>query len=102
MKQNINTSSLTNFALVDDTIQLKLNFNTEVYIQDDIKIRLVKNIIERIDLTELRKVYSSFGRKTTVNPVTILQIIIFCYSEGIFSSREIEKSCIYDLRKKSS
>lgn len=56
MKQNNNnTSSLTNFTLVDDTIQLKLNFNTEVYIQDDVKLRLVKNMIERIDLTELKK-----------------------------------------------
>ena len=100
MKTVTNTSSLTNFTLVDDTIQLKLNFNTEVYIQDDIKLRLVKNIIERIDLTELRKIYSSFGRKATVNPVTMLQIIIFCYSERIFSSREIEKSCKYDLRIK--
>ena len=30
----------------------------------------------------------------------MLEIIIFCYSEGIFSSREIEKSCKYDLRIK--
>ena len=97
MKTTKNTLSLTNFTLADDTIQLKLNFNTEVYIQDDIKLRLVKNIIERIDLTELRKVYSSFGRKPTVNPITMLQIIIFCYSEGIFSSREIEKSCKYEI-----
>ncbi|WP_306483955.1 transposase [Anaerococcus sp.] len=28
----------------------------------------------------------------------MLQIIIFCYPERIFSSREIEKSCKYDLR----
>ncbi|ACV29731.1 hypothetical protein Apre_1711 [Anaerococcus prevotii DSM 20548] len=44
MKTVTNTSSLTNFTLVDDTIQLKLNFNTEIYIQDDVKLRLVKNI----------------------------------------------------------
>ena len=100
MKTVTNTSSLTNFTLVNDTIQLKLNFNTEIYIQNDVKLRLVKNIIERIDLAELKKVYSSFGRKPTVNPVTMLEIIIFCYSEGIFSSREIEKSCKYDLRIK--
>ena len=100
MKQNSNTSSLTNFTLVGGTIQLKLNFNTEVYIQDDIKLRLVKNIIERMDLINLKKVYSSLGRKPTVNPITMLQIIIFCYSEGIFSSRNIEKSCKYDLRIK--
>ena len=99
MKTVKNTlSSLTNFTLVGDTIQLKMNFNTEIYVKDDVKLRLVKNIIERIDLSELKKVYSSFGRKPTVNPVTMLQIIIFCYSEGIFSSRAIEKSCKYDLR----
>ena len=51
MKTFSNTSSLTNFTLVDDTIQLKLNINTEIYVQDDIKLRLVKNIIERINLT---------------------------------------------------
>ncbi|MBL7575822.1 transposase [Peptoniphilus asaccharolyticus] len=28
----------------------------------------------------------------------MLEIIIYCYSEGIFTSREIEKSCKYDLR----
>ena len=100
MKTVKNTSSLTNFTLVNDTIQLKMNFNTEIYVKDDVKLRLVKNIIERMDLSELKKVYSSLGRKPTVNPVTMLQIIIFCYSEGIFSSRNIEKSCKYDLRIK--
>ncbi|MEQ2628977.1 hypothetical protein AAAT31_06260 [Peptoniphilus lacrimalis] len=90
MKTTKNTSSLTNYTLVNDTIQLRSNFNTEIYIKDDVKLRLVKNIIERMNLSELKKVYSSFGRKPTVNPVTMLQIIIFCYSEGIFLSREIE------------
>ncbi|SMB88141.1 Transposase domain [Peptoniphilus asaccharolyticus DSM 20463] len=98
MKTFINTSLLINHTLVKDTIQLRLNFNTEIYIQNDVKLRLVKNIIERLNLTELKKVYSSFRRKPTVNPLTMLEIIIYCYSEGIFTSREIEKSCKYDLR----
>lgn len=100
MKNKKDTLSLSNFTLVNDKIQLKLNFNTEIYIQDDVKLRLVKNIIERMDLSELKKVYSHFGRKSKVNPVTMLEILIFCYSEGIFSSRKIEKSCKYDLRIK--
>ncbi|WP_202968683.1 transposase [Peptoniphilus porci] len=53
-----------------------------------------------MNLSELKKVYSHFGRKTVVNPVTMLEILIFCYSEGMFSSREIEKACKYDLRIK--
>ncbi len=100
MKTTTNTSSLTNYTLVNDTIQLRLNFNTEIDIQDDVKLRLVKNIIERMNLSKLKKVYSSFGRKPTVNPVTMLQIIISFYSEGIFSSIGIEKACKYDLRIK--
>ena len=47
-----------------------------------------------------KKVYSYYGRKSKINSVTMLEILIFCYSEGIFSSREIEKSCKYDLRIK--
>lgn len=30
----------------------------------------------------------------------MFEILIFCYSEGIFLSREIENSCKYDLRIK--
>ena len=56
MKTIKNTSSLTNYTLVNDTIQLRLNFNTEIYIKDDVKLKLVKNIIERLNLTELRKI----------------------------------------------
>ena len=55
MKTTKNTLSLTNYTLVNDTIQLRLNFNTEIYIQNDVKLRLVKNIIERLNLTELKK-----------------------------------------------
>ena len=55
MKKQKDTLSLTNFTLINDTIQLKINFNTEIYIRDDVKLRLVKNIIERMNLSELKK-----------------------------------------------
>lgn len=35
------------YTLVKDTIQLRFNFNREIYIQNDVKLRLVKNIIEK-------------------------------------------------------
>lgn len=89
---------LINSTLINDTIQLKINFNTAVYVQDDVKIKLVKNIIERMDLTKINKIYSRLGRKSTVNPITMLEILVFCYSESIFSSRKIEKACKNDIR----
>lgn len=42
MKNKNTTLTLINVTLVDETIQLKLNFNTEIYIKDEVKIRLVK------------------------------------------------------------
>lgn len=58
--------------------------------QDDMKLRFVKNIIERIDLSNLRKVYLLFRRKPTVNPLNTLEIIIFFYSEGIFHQEKLK------------
>lgn len=81
-------------------LQVKMNFNTEISFVDDGKIGLVQNLVERMNLKSLVKMYSNVGRKPVVNPITMLQILIFCYSEGIYSSRAIEKSCKYDLRLK--
>lgn len=51
-----------------------------------------------MDLNKLINMYSGFGRKPAINPITMLEILIYCYSEGIYSSRKIEKACKYDLR----
>lgn len=90
---NKHTSLLINSTLINDTIQLKLNFNTDVYVQDDVKLRLVKNMIERMDLSKLHQVYSHFGRKPKINPVTMLEILIFCYSEK-YSHQEILRKLV--------
>lgn len=81
------------------TLQLSSNFNTQTCF-DDGKVGLVQDLVERIDLTKLIKSYSNLGRKPAVDPITMLQVLIYCYSEGKFSSREIEKLCKFDLRAK--
>lgn len=68
MKTVKNTSSLTNYTLVNDTIQLRLNFNTEIYIKDDVKLRLLKNIIERMNLSELKKSLFIIWKKICCKP----------------------------------
>lgn len=75
-----------------------MNLNTDLYIENDSKVGLVHNLVERMDLEKLIESYSNKGRKPAVDPITMLQILIFCYSEGIYSSRKIEKACKYDLR----
>lgn len=82
------------------TLQLSLNFNIQTCFDDDGKVGLVQDLVERMDLTKLIKSYSNLGRKPAVDPITMLQVLIYCYSEGKFSSREIEKFCKFDLRAK--
>ena len=73
MKTTTNTSSLTNYTLVNDTIQLRLNFNTEIYIQDDVKLRLVKNIIERMK--------EELGLSKSLIPDQVLQAVTTIFNQ---------------------
>lgn len=95
------TSTLINhnkLTLNRSVLQLKLNINLEYSFEDDGKVGLVQNLVERMNLNKVIDLYSKYGRKPAVDPITMLKVLIFCYSEGIYSSRDIEKTCKYDLR----
>lgn len=75
-----------------------MNFNVDTIIPEDNKVRLVCNIVERMDLSSLSSTYSSKGRKSVLDPVTFLKVLLFCFNEGIFYTRKIEDFCKYDIR----
>ncbi|MEQ8156500.1 MAG: transposase, partial [Clostridiaceae bacterium] len=75
-----------------------MNFDVDTYITEDNKVRLACNIVEEMKLDSILGTYSILGRKPVVDPVTMLKILLFCYSEGIFSCRKIEDFCTYDIR----
>jgi len=75
-----------------------MNFDVDAVIPEDGKVRLVCNIVERMNLSTVLSAYSSKGRKPVLDPITFLKVLLFCYSEGIFQSRKIENFCKYDLR----
>ena len=79
-------------------LQLLMNFNVDTMIPEDGKVRLVCNIVERMNLNSVLSTYSLKGRKPVLDPITFLKVILFCYSEGIFRSRKIEDFCRYDIR----
>ena len=79
-------------------LQLSLNFNVDTIIPEDNKVRLVCNIVERMNLESLLSTYSHKGRKPVLDPVTFLKVLLFCFSEGIFETRKIENFCKYDIR----
>lgn len=82
-------------------MQLRMNFNVDTYIPGDSKVRLVCNLVEEMNLDFILSTCSRRGRKPVVDPVSMLKVLMFCYSEGIYSARKIENFCIYDTREYS-
>ncbi len=80
-------NNLTHFDFTKKgrTMQLKMKFDVATYIPMDSKVRLVCNIVEEMNLDSVLSTYSVKGRKPVVDPVTMLKILLFCYSEGIYS-----------------
>ena len=78
-------------------IQLALPIFTETLIPVDDSVRLIDQVLEEIDYRELYLTYSSEGRNPAVEPKTLFKIMVYAYSQHIYSSREIEKACKLNL-----
>ena len=69
----------------------------ERIIPDNDSVRLLDDIIDEMDLRSLFYTYSNKGRKSATNPRTLLKVLVYANMQGIFSSRDIEKSCKRDI-----
>ncbi len=69
----------------------------ERIIPNNDSVRLLDEIIDEMDLWSLFHTYSNNGRKYATNPRTLLKILVYANMQGIFSSRDIEKSCKRDI-----
>lgn len=77
--------------------QIFLPIDMGQIIPPDDKVRLVEAMVNGLDLTEL---YNSYGRvpKKTVTPRQMFMIVLFAFSKGIYSSRDIEEACKENTR----
>ena len=57
---------------------------------------LYADLFQQIDTSRLESLYSVKGQNA-YHPKLIVSILIFAYSQGVFSSRKIEKRCHEDL-----
>ena len=57
---------------------------------------LYRDIFEQLDTSALEGRYSLLGQRA-YHPKSIISILIYAYSRGVFSSREIERRCHEDL-----
>jgi transposase len=77
--------------------QIILPVNYEVIIPEDDSVRLLRQITEELDYTELYGAYSAEGRYPVTDPQILFQVMAYAHMEFIYSSRKIEKACYRDV-----
>lgn len=80
--------------------QLPLPIDFETAVAPDDSVRLLSHILEELNYTKLYQAYSHKGRKPGVEPRILFKVIVYAFMEGIYSTREIEKSCQRDINFK--
>lgn len=76
--------------------RLLLPSNIFDLLPDNHECYLYNDIFQQIDTTSLEIMYSPKGQNA-YHPRLIISILIYLYSQGVFSSRQIEKRCNEDL-----
>jgi len=77
---------------------LPLDFG--VMIPEDEPVRLLDALLEELNYTKLHQLYSSKGRKSAIPPRIIFKLYIFAMTEGIYSTRQIQRQCQVNLQYK--
>ena len=61
--------------------QVKLYADMEIMIGADDPVRLIDEILEGIDYSELRRAYSPRGKKPKTKPETMFKVIVYGWQE---------------------
>ena len=79
-----------------DRNQVVLPFDYEIKIGEKEPVRKLVEICDELDYSELYGAYVRKWRK--VDPRTMFEVLSYAYMNGIYSSRDIEHACRYDIR----
>ncbi|MCH3950253.1 MAG: IS1182 family transposase [Acidaminococcus sp.] len=90
-----NKPTQKDYTKIGSSYQLFLPLNFEVQIPNDDPVRLVRAMVEGMDVKALYDTYSHVENKLT-SPIQLLEIVIYACMEGIRGSRKIEQSCKRD------
>ena len=80
-----------------DAYQLVLPLEMEGLIPEDDSVRLLSHELEGLEYGRLYKAYSLKGRKPAVDPKTMFKVMVYAYSQNIYSTRKIEQACKRDI-----
>lgn len=86
----------TDYTTLGSAYQLHLPLNVEFHIPKDDPVRLLRHIVEGMDLSKLYRMYSHH-EKNQASPRQLLEILIYANMNCIRSSRKIEQACKRDI-----
>lgn len=77
--------------------QISFPINTEIIIPKDDSVRLLFEVTEGLNYSNLYRNYSTIGRNPVIEPKTLFRILVYGYMEKIYSSRALEKDLQLNL-----
>src|SRR5665647_947454 len=80
---------MSNFILTDRKTDYLLPPSVDDWLSQDHLARFVVEVIDGLDLSNLTRQYAGRGSKAH-HPATLLAILVYGYSTGVFSSRKLE------------
>lgn len=82
---------MSNFILTDRKTDYLLPPSVEDWLTQDHLARFVVEVIDGLDLSRLTRQYAGRGSKA-YHPATLLALLVYGYSTGVFSSRKLERA----------
>lgn len=92
-KSNLHPEYIKN----SQNIQLCLPIETDVLIPVRHSVRLLDQVLDELDYRPLYQTYAHRGRKPVTHPKNLFKVLVYAYSQGIYSSRKIEDACRLNL-----
>src|ERR1035437_5992304 len=80
---------MTNFIVTDRKTDYLLPPSLEDWLNEDHLARFVVEVVDQLDISNLTRQYAGRGSKAH-HPATLLAILVYGYSTGVFSSRKLE------------
>ena len=77
--------------------QLKISSELDVLLPSDESVRLLSEVVEELDCTNLYRAYSPRGRKPKTSPVTMFKILAYGSMEGRHAGRDLARACRRDI-----
>ena len=93
-KEQLNQKDYTTFKR---NYQLKLCSEYDVLLPADESVRLLSEVMEELDYTELYRAYACRGRRPKTSPTAMFQVLVYGAMEGKFASSEVARACKRDV-----